>query len=91
MSIIISFTSSALGAAKGLAYLESQKIIHRDVALRLTLRRFYLHVRNMQVAKIDGKYITKVSDFGLARRTETGAYSMSDSKLPIKWTSPEGM
>lgn len=45
----------------------------------------------MLVAKIDGKFVTKVSDFGLSRQTKSGAYSMhAETRLPIKWTSPEG-
>lgn len=45
-----------IGAAKGLAYLESKNIIHRDIALR-----------NLLAAKIEGEYTAKVSDFGLSR------------------------
>jgi len=69
----------AIGAASGLAYLESKNVIHRDIALR-----------NLLVTRADGKYVVKVADFGLSRSTQSGEYeSSSGSKLPIKWTAVE--
>ena len=65
--------------------------MHRDVALR-----------NLLVSQVDGKYVVKVADFGLARhviifflRIYSDNFKSSevnlDAKqiLPIKWTAAE--
>jgi serine/threonine protein kinase len=56
-----------------MAYLESKKIIHRDLALRNTL-----------VTKAEDEYKLKVTDFGLSRVAETGVYQSSSYLMPIK-------
>jgi len=76
---IIDLLNMMIGAAKGLAYLESKSILHRDIALR-----------NLLAAKMDGEFTAKVSDFGLSRTTSSGEYqAKAETKLPIKWTAPE--
>jgi len=65
------------GACKGLAYLEKNGVIHRDISLR-----------NFLVYSSNDKYVVKVSDFGLSR-IDTSYQVNSSSVLPVKWTSPE--
>jgi serine/threonine protein kinase len=65
-------------AVSGMIYLEENSIIHRDFALR-----------NLLVNKVDGKYVVKVSDFGMSRLTEHGYYTSHDKTIPIKWSAPE--
>eukprot|EP01117_Protostelium_nocturnum_P012211 TRINITY_DN4486_c0_g1_i2.p1 TRINITY_DN4486_c0_g1~~TRINITY_DN4486_c0_g1_i2.p1 ORF type:complete len:915 (+),score=209.93 TRINITY_DN4486_c0_g1_i2:79-2823(+) len=63
--------------AAGMSYLESQKIVHRD-----------LGARNLLVKQQEGRYVLQVSDFGLSRTTED--YYKSDSTtIPYKWCAPE--
>src|SRR5690349_4609721 len=79
-------------AAAGMRYLEEQKIIHRDIALRNILVTY----------GSDGKYfvkvwcivllctqLVKVGDFGMARTTERGIYNTTSATLPVRWTAPE--
>ena len=58
-------------------YLEENNIIHRDLALR-----------NLLVMRdSEGKYIVKVSDFGMSKLADN---NRNNSQLiPIKWSSPE--
>ena len=56
-------------------YLESQHVVHRDLALR-----------NLLVNGTD-KPIVKVGDLGLGRTTQD--YYKSEGKpIPIKWSAP---
>eukprot|EP01114_Cavostelium_apophysatum_P005157 TRINITY_DN1585_c0_g1_i4.p1 TRINITY_DN1585_c0_g1~~TRINITY_DN1585_c0_g1_i4.p1 ORF type:complete len:782 (+),score=107.00 TRINITY_DN1585_c0_g1_i4:75-2420(+) len=89
-----SFWQIASGCAKGMAYLESMKIAHRDLALRNLL----------YVILGSGEYQVKISDFGLSRSTsqqkapnDEGIYNNSEgiyhfshaAQLPIRWSAPE--
>ncbi|XP_061179486.1 ephrin type-A receptor 4a-like [Saccostrea echinata] len=60
-------------------YLESRKIVHRD-----------LGARNVP---LDRALTAKVSDFGLARLLdpEDSTYASSGGPIPVKWTAPEGL
>ncbi|XP_042238644.1 tyrosine-protein kinase SRK3-like isoform X2 [Homarus americanus] len=67
-----------LQVAQGMAYLEGEKVIHRDLASRNILM-----ARNLQV---------KIADFGLARFIKDNFYLLkSDVKFPVKWTAPEAL
>eukprot|EP01117_Protostelium_nocturnum_P011066 TRINITY_DN4014_c0_g1_i1.p1 TRINITY_DN4014_c0_g1~~TRINITY_DN4014_c0_g1_i1.p1 ORF type:complete len:1508 (-),score=396.84 TRINITY_DN4014_c0_g1_i1:57-4580(-) len=62
--------------SKGMIYLESKGIIHRD-----------LGARNLLVTEADGKFCVKISDFGMSR--ETNFYETKDKKIPFRWAAPE--
>ncbi len=65
-----------ISTAKGMAYLESKGILHRD-----------LSCRNLLVTKVDDKYEVKITDFGMSRTTSQ--YSSIGKLLPIRWCAPE--
>ncbi|KAM3615218.1 uncharacterized protein V6R79_025078 [Siganus canaliculatus] len=61
-----------------LAYLESKRFVHRDIA-----------ARNVLVSTTD---CVKLGDFGLSRYMEDSSYyKASKGKLPIKWMAPESI
>uniref|UniRef100_A0A3B3Q390 Focal adhesion kinase 1 n=1 Tax=Paramormyrops kingsleyae TaxID=1676925 RepID=A0A3B3Q390_9TELE len=61
-----------------LAYLESKRFVHRDIA-----------ARNVLVYSTD---CVKLGDFGLSRYMEDSSYyKASKGKLPIKWMAPESI
>uniref|UniRef100_A0A8C1ZLG0 non-specific protein-tyrosine kinase n=1 Tax=Cyprinus carpio TaxID=7962 RepID=A0A8C1ZLG0_CYPCA len=61
-----------------LAYLESKRFVHRDIA-----------ARNVLVSSVD---CVKLGDFGLSRYMEDSSYyKASKGKLPIKWMAPESI
>ncbi|XP_059364969.1 focal adhesion kinase 1-like isoform X8 [Carassius carassius] len=61
-----------------LAYLESKRFVHRDIA-----------ARNVLVSSMD---CVKLGDFGLSRYMEDSSYyKASKGKLPIKWMAPESI
>ena len=63
--------------AKGMAYLEDKKIVHRDLALRNVL--------------IQRANCVKITDFGLAKLLEYNEeeFKADGGKMPIKWLAPE--
>lgn len=63
--------------AKGMAYLEERRLVHRDLALRNVLLQH------------SGKAM--ISDFGLAKFLEVdqSEYHSGGGLLPIKWLAPE--
>ncbi|KAG8445852.1 hypothetical protein GDO86_010586, partial [Hymenochirus boettgeri] len=63
--------------AEGMAYIEQNNYIHRD-----------LRAANVLVSEILG---CKIGDFGLARVIDTEYTAKEGSKFPIKWTAPEGI
>src|SRR2546430_1696931 len=79
---VVDLLSIAKQAAGGMAFLEQQSIVHRDLALR-----------NLLAAKLGGndKFLVKVSDFGLSRMASKGYYKTEEMQLPIKWSSVEAI
>jgi len=68
----------ASDTASGMHYLESMKIVHRDLSARNLL--------------VDENGRVKVSDFGLSRSTADNMYKSNDkSTVPVRWTSPEAV
>jgi serine/threonine protein kinase len=67
-----------LQIATAMQYLVQYHIVHRD-----------LSARNVLIAKDDGKYQIKVSDFGLSRFLVENHYSSQQNEFPLKWSSPE--
>lgn len=66
----------AAQVAAGMAFIEKQNYIHRDV-----------RAANILVGK---NQVCKVADFGLARLIEDDEYQAKQgSRFPIKWTAPE--
>ena len=61
-------------------YLEANNIVHRDLALR-----------NILVDKdTNGKYILKISDFGMSQLVEKGHYKINtDTIMSVKLSAPE--
>lgn len=70
----------AIGIARGLEYISSNKLVHLDVAARNCL--------------IAPNNVAKIADFGLAQRFDEGKpyYVMKDAlRLSIRWLCPEAM
>ncbi|KAM6954016.1 LOW QUALITY PROTEIN: tyrosine-protein kinase Blk [Aplochiton taeniatus] len=63
--------------AEGMAYIERNNYIHRDLRAANILVNETLHC--------------KIADFGLARIIETEYTAQEGAKFPIKWTSPEAI
>ncbi|CAH2303265.1 tyrosine- kinase Srms [Pelobates cultripes] len=64
--------------AEGMAYLESEKVVHRDLATRNVL--------------VGDNLLCKIADFGLARILKDDMYSPEKNRaVPIKWTAPEAL
>ncbi|TKR76904.1 hypothetical protein L596_017974 [Steinernema carpocapsae] len=68
-------TRYALDACRGMCYLSSRNIIHRDIA-----------ARNCLLGKKDE---VKISDFGLSVANKNVIHVDQLKKVPIKWLSPE--
>lgn len=67
----------AADIAKGMEYLESKKIVHRDLALRNIL--------------VKDQYAIRICDFGLAKSLGDDSYyqSITSRAFPVKWYAPE--
>ncbi len=64
--------------ARGMSYLHSRDIIHNDLAARNVL----LTPNNVPD---DGKYLCKVSDFGLSSSLQTKyVYGSSETVIPVR-------
>ena len=59
------------------SYLASMNVIHRDLACRNVL--------------VGENKILKVSDFGLSKEVDGIYTSTSETKLPLRWMSPEAI
>eukprot|EP01117_Protostelium_nocturnum_P016265 TRINITY_DN6397_c0_g1_i10.p1 TRINITY_DN6397_c0_g1~~TRINITY_DN6397_c0_g1_i10.p1 ORF type:complete len:1265 (-),score=336.19 TRINITY_DN6397_c0_g1_i10:364-4158(-) len=70
----------SIDIAKGMQYLASQGIIHRD-----------LSARNVLVADKGGRYTMRVTDFGMSRKTDEYTHDPETAVLPFKWVAPEVM
>uniref|UniRef100_A0A8C5R727 Tyrosine-protein kinase n=1 Tax=Leptobrachium leishanense TaxID=445787 RepID=A0A8C5R727_9ANUR len=64
--------------AEGMSYLESKKVVHRDLASRNIL--------------VGEDLVCKIADFGLARLLKDDLYSPERNRaIPVKWTAPEAI
>jgi len=72
-------SSIAYQIAKGMAFLHSKKLVHRDLATRNIL--------------LGEDYCVKISDFGLARNIslDDNYLKTTGGLLPVKWMSPESL
>jgi len=70
----------AIGAAKGITYLHSKSLVHRDIAARNLLLDKHLEIR--------------VSDFGMARIVSSSDKDLGKTETmvgPLKWMPPESL
>lgn len=63
--------------ARGMAYLEERRMVHRDLALRNVL--------------LQNPGLIKITDFGLSKFLDSNEefYKAESGKVPIKWLAPE--
>jgi len=70
----------AIGAAKGINFLHSKNLVHRDIAARNLLLSKHFEIR--------------VSDFGMSRIVSTSEKELGKTKTsvgPLKWMPPESL
>jgi len=70
----------AIGAAKGITYLHSKHLVHRDIAARNLLLNKHLEIR--------------VSDFGMSRKISSSEKDLGKTETsvgPLKWMPPESL
>lgn len=78
-------------------YLEQQKVVHRDLALRnllgslLFILCIQFHCLIIACAGREDKYFVKVGDFGLSRVVQGNYYKSNDKAIPVKWSAPESL
>jgi tRNA A-37 threonylcarbamoyl transferase component Bud32 len=75
-------TTVAIQLADAMAFLESRRVVHRDLACR-----------NVLVGR-HGLSLVKLSDYGLSRllSTDQDYYrAMSQAQLPLRWMAPESI
>jgi len=65
----------------GMIYLENQKIVHRDLALRNIL----------VTTKDSNSYLIKIGDLGLSRILYSNYYKSNTSIMPIRWVPLESI
>eukprot|EP01117_Protostelium_nocturnum_P009841 TRINITY_DN3509_c0_g1_i3.p1 TRINITY_DN3509_c0_g1~~TRINITY_DN3509_c0_g1_i3.p1 ORF type:complete len:1275 (+),score=280.88 TRINITY_DN3509_c0_g1_i3:74-3898(+) len=70
----------SIDIAKGMQYLNSQGILHRD-----------LSSRNVLVVHDGQRYSMRVTDFGMSRKTDEYTHDPETVILPYKWVAPEVM
>ncbi|KAI7804665.1 putative proto-oncogene tyrosine-protein kinase ROS [Triplophysa rosa] len=82
---LTSLLDIGLDAAKGCAYLERMRFVHRDIAARNCL----VSVKSYT----DPNRIIKIGDFGLARDVYKNDYyrKRGEGLLPVRWMSPESL
>eukprot|EP01119_Soliformovum_irregulare_P023769 TRINITY_DN8379_c0_g1_i2.p1 TRINITY_DN8379_c0_g1~~TRINITY_DN8379_c0_g1_i2.p1 ORF type:complete len:187 (-),score=33.66 TRINITY_DN8379_c0_g1_i2:378-866(-) len=76
----VEVTKIILDIAKTMTYLEAQKVVHRDLALRNIL--------------VDEHYNAKLSDFGLSKVYEEYYQEREngiEASVPTRWASPEAL
>ena len=65
----------------GMIHLEERNIVHRDLACR-----------NVLISQdAEGRYIAKLSDFGLSRSLQNEYYRTDEKTMPVKWTAIESI
>ena len=84
----------AVGAVRGLVYLESKKVLHRDIGLRnlLASTRDCGHwTSKVCILVAIVLSLLKIGDFVLSRISESGKIQLTEaSTFPVKWSAPEG-
>jgi tRNA A-37 threonylcarbamoyl transferase component Bud32 len=61
----------------GMVHLSSKRFVHRDLAARNIL--------------LDSNFSCKIADFGMSRDITNDYYLSQGGRIPLKWTSPEGI